>query len=727
MFPLLTEFRPQPKLLIYLIRHIARLLFIGSFLSITYAVQAQVLISESFKNATSSTFTLRGNAVLTANPSTGGDADGNGYLRLTANTRNQRGAVISNDVFPATQGFNISFDFFAYASSTTGADGFSVFLIDGSTTVADFVTGAYGSSLGYAPATTGSTTTAGATNGYLGIGLDEYGGFNTNNEGRTGGGSTFVRNTVALRGNAASNYALLTPTLTATNTGSPLGVTTTRAQAGAADYRRATINVTPTGGTFRVTVRLQNGTGLVTAINSFLLTTPPPATLRVGLAASTGSITNTHEIRNLYVVVPPTAADDNGVTPNNRALTLPILGNDNSATYDFDYNTIDLNPSTIAIDRSVAVSGGTFTVNTSTGTVTFTPSSSTTRGSYSIPYVVSTVPGTGPNAVLATATNPATITVQVGGSGADIATSINGPATVPPGSSFAYTITTTNIGTASASTIVPKLTLDQNLPLASPLPVGATYAGGVVTFPSTTALAANGGSVTYTVTFTAPASNSIVLATATATTASADANAANNNGTAANSKTATDVSRPLPVRLVNFKVRATTTAVQVTWRTASEENNAHFVVERSSDAINFVPLAQVAGQLTISQEFSYTYLDQTASQVVAPMLYYRLRQRDLDGTATLSPVQVIKWKLPQLGSLRCYPNPMHGQLTLDLTSWPTSSCTVQIIDLTGRSHYSQRLAGGEVHHLVLPALLIGTYVLQVQGAGQLQSTLLVQQ
>jgi hypothetical protein len=134
-----------------------------------------------------------------------------------------------------------------------------------------------------------------------------------------------------MRGNAASNYALLTTPLTASNTGSAPSVLADRAQSTSTDYRRATINVTPTGGTFRITVRLQNGTGVVTAINSFLLTTAPPLTLRLGLAASTGGVTNTHEIRNLYVVVPPTAVDDSGVTPNNTPITLNILGNDNPA------------------------------------------------------------------------------------------------------------------------------------------------------------------------------------------------------------------------------------------------------------------------------------------------------------------------------------------------------------------------------------------------------------
>jgi len=704
-----------------------------SGLGLPCVAKAQVLINESFRNATSSAFTLRNNAVLTANSASGvGDTDGNGYLRLTGNTTSQRGAVISNAAFSAAQGFNISFEFFAYANSTTGADGFSVFLIDGSTPVAGFTPGAFGSSLGYAPATTSTGTTPGATNGYIGIGLDEYGGFNTSNEGRTGGGTTFVRNTIAVRGNAASSYALLTPTLTASNSGGTIGVATTRAQAGSTDYRRATINVTPTGGTFRITVRIQNGTGVVTAINSFLLNTAPPPTLRLGLAASTGGLTNTHEIRNLYVVVPPTAADDNAVTPNNTPITLNILGNDNSASGSFDYNTIDLNPSTIGIDQTVTVNGsgggtGTFTVNPNTGTVLFTPNGTTALGSFTVPYVVSTVATTGTNAVPATPTNPATITVQVGGTGADIATSISGPATVQPGTSISYTITTTNVGTTSASTVVPRLTLDQNLTLTSPLPNGATYANGVLTFPPTSSLVAN-GSVTYTVIFTAPASTSTVAATASATTTSADANAANNNGTAANSRTNTDVSRPLGVQLVHFQARAAGSAVQVVWQTASEENNAYFVVERSTDGTNFVPLAQLEGQGTSAREMSYSYQDQPALPAVPTTLYYRLRQVDTDGTATLSPIQAVAWA-PQLGdlALHTYPNPMHGQLTVDLTNWPVAPCLVQLVDLAGRSHYRQVLKGGEVQQLAVPALATGTYVLRVQGPDRQQAKLVVQQ
>ncbi|UOR06951.1 hypothetical protein MUN82_07570 [Hymenobacter aerilatus] len=662
-----------------LLRKLTAILCVVSF---QLPLQAQVLINESFKNSTTTTFTLRNDAVLTANNGGGTtDTEGNGYLRLTSNGTNQRGAVISNAAFPAAQGFNISFEFFAYTASTSGADGFSVFLIDGATPLANFTPGAFGSSLGYAPATTGTTTTPGATNGYLGIGLDEFGGFNTNFEGRTGGGATYVRNTVAIRGNAAGGYALLTPVLTTSNAGGTIGVSTTRAQSTSTNYRRATISVTPTGGTYRIIVRIQNGTGLTTAINSFLLPTAPPATLRLGLAASTGSSTNTHEVRNLYVVVPPTAQDDNVVTPNNTPITISILDNDNAANSTFDYSTIDLDPSTIAIEQTRTVTGGTFRVNAN-GTVTFTPSGTGSVGAVSIPYLVSTnAVGTGTTAVPATPTNPATITVQVGGQGTDIATSVTAPRTVTPSSTITYTVTTTNIGTAAASTVRPTLTLSQGLSPVN-LPAAYSYANGVVTFPETSSLAAGTGSVSYTVSFTAPSTISTVTGTARATTSSTDVNANNNNGTAANSVALTDVSRPLPVELVHFKAVAAVDNVQLTWRTASERNNAYFQVESSLNGHTFSPVGRVRGHGTSSRPHDYAFTDASAAQYGSAVVYYRLRQVDGDGTETFSSVRAVQLQDGLLPArLQLVPNPAHAQVQVLEAS---TSTPIELLDLTGR-------------------------------------------
>ncbi|KAF2335446.1 L-type lectin family protein [Flavobacterium daemonense] len=129
------------------------------------------------------------------------DTAGNGYLRLTNNQQGQKGAVWwDNYSFPSAYGMNISFEYYDFGGN--GADGISFILFDASVTTVQM--GAYGGSLGYAQ----SGGENGFAQGYLGIGIDEFGNFATNTDGTTGGISRTPSN-VTLRGNENSGYSHL--------------------------------------------------------------------------------------------------------------------------------------------------------------------------------------------------------------------------------------------------------------------------------------------------------------------------------------------------------------------------------------------------------------------------------------------------------------------------------------------------------------------------------------
>ena len=117
--------------------------FLVLLLGPSHQAKAQFPRVESFQNGTATGFTLGGfpnSATLTAGSV---DPAGAGYLRLTTNATNQSGYAIDQGTFPAPNGFSISFEFFAYGG--TGADGFTVFLVDGAqTTAAAFRPGASG-------------------------------------------------------------------------------------------------------------------------------------------------------------------------------------------------------------------------------------------------------------------------------------------------------------------------------------------------------------------------------------------------------------------------------------------------------------------------------------------------------------------------------------------------------------------------------------------------------
>jgi hypothetical protein len=152
--------------------------------------QAATLLSETFQNATAPNWTFGGNPnppVLTASTI---DPAGQGWLRLTTSDQNQTGFVFNDLPVPSTNGFVINFDFAVFGGS--GADGFTFFLMDG--TVPAPYPGAFGGSLGYAQRETGALPAdpdvLGLSQGYVGIGFDEWGNYSNDNEGRQGGHCT---------------------------------------------------------------------------------------------------------------------------------------------------------------------------------------------------------------------------------------------------------------------------------------------------------------------------------------------------------------------------------------------------------------------------------------------------------------------------------------------------------------------------------------------------------
>ncbi len=458
---------------------------------------------ESFQNGSATGFVLGGSAILTS-----GNADpaNDGYLRLTTKSGNQSGFAIDASSFPAPNGFSISFEFFAYGG--TGADGFSVFLVDADqTTAATFTPGASGGSLGYAQKTQ-SPISNGVPHGYIGIGIDEFGNYSNPTEGRVGGPG-FTPDAVAIRGagdgRSNTDYPYLTgsPTLPFS-----LDVPARAIEEGDDDYRRAYIDVIPVvvGGntTYRITVRIQHGYAVQTAVRNF--TVPrPPNNLRIGFSGSTGGQTNTHEIRNLAIQQAPFLADDVASTNYNQSVSIDLLNNDlfNYATY--KPGSVDLNPRVAGPQQSLTTPQGVFEV-TPEGIVTFTPSG-TFAGVVTVPYTATDV--------LGVAGSPANITIIV--RGADIANSVSGPTAAGPGAQVQYTVTTSNLGPLPATNAVPTLQLPAGL--ADVVVSSGTYDSGtgLVTFgPSD--LASGGTPATNTVSFTAPTSGSVTGTTANTAT-----------------------------------------------------------------------------------------------------------------------------------------------------------------------------------------------------------------
>jgi hypothetical protein len=108
----------------------------------------------------------------------------------------------------------------------------------------------------------------------------------------------------------------------------------------------------------------------------------------------------------------------------------------------------------------------------------------------------------------------------------------------------------------------------------------------------------------------------------------------------------------LGVNLVNFTATPQGKLVELQWVTASEQDNDHFTVQRSADALTWQPLETVAGNGTATEQHTYTAYDDNP---LAGINYYRLAQYDHDGQVTFSGIKSVN--LLGTPNAVVYPNP----------------------------------------------------------------------
>ena len=252
-------------------------------------------------------------------------------LRLTKNSNNvATGLTLKNKVFKANQTkFKIKFKHYAYdGSSSKGADGIAIVFSDANITP---VAGAYGGSLGYAQRSSPNVEN-GFAGGWIGIGIDEYGNYSNNNEGRVGG-IGFTPQAVAIRGSYLENYLYLT----GTNSLIP-SISDGGSSVPSPGYTYTIeVDTTQTNKTI-ISVYRDIGSGDNVLINHYEYNSSnTPDYFRFSITASTGGQYNIHEIDDLEILaidcnstfVPPFTTnyqfDANETTRNDKNITTKIV------------------------------------------------------------------------------------------------------------------------------------------------------------------------------------------------------------------------------------------------------------------------------------------------------------------------------------------------------------------------------------------------------------------
>ena len=180
------------------------------------------------------------------------------------------------------------------------------------------------------------------------------------------------------------------------------------------------------------------------------------------------------------------------------------------------------------------------------------------------------------------------------------------------------------------------------------------------------------------------------------------------------------LSNVLPVKLLNFsgKYELAGNAL-LTWQSAIEINASYFLVQRSTDGINFTTIGK---QTAAGIAHNYSYSDALSSIGNTSTVYYRLVTVDVDGAKTNSSVVAIN--INRNNSFSIYPNPAKNIINVRTNNIAGYSLLV-ITDLSGRTVMTHKMQGNLVEQIALGTLAKGTYTVSIYSLSGIQSQKIV--
>lgn len=174
----------------------------------------------------------------------------------------------------------------------------------------------------------------------------------------------------------------------------------------------------------------------------------------------------------------------------------------------------------------------------------------------------------------------------------------------------------------------------------------------------------------------------------------------------------------LPVSYLSFDGVVNDKSVLLKWITAQEMNNSHFEVERSFDMNNYTTIGMVLdGFAANGTGKSYQFKDNAAELQGKTIVYYRLKQIDIDGKATYSKVLAVRMQAKAGVTMQASPNPFVENLNIRFNATETGIAQIRILNSYGQTLLSKQSPISKGYNNVqvdgLNGLAAGMYIAQL--------------
>ncbi len=178
----------------------------------------------------------------------------------------------------------------------------------------------------------------------------------------------------------------------------------------------------------------------------------------------------------------------------------------------------------------------------------------------------------------------------------------------------------------------------------------------------------------------------------------------------------------LPVKYLSFNANAYSSDVMLSWVTSDEINNNHFEVERSIDGISFIAIGKVLEGFVSGTRKSYLFKDLNVGVEVNGVVYYRLKQIDIDGKGTCTKTLAVKLNTTTV-DIQTFPNPFVESVNVRFNSNQSNTASIYILIINGQKIITQQAAVNKGNNTMqlnsVASLKRGTYILQLELDGKI--------
>jgi uncharacterized CHY-type Zn-finger protein len=147
--------------------------------------------------------------------------------------------------------------------------------------------------------------------------------------------------------------------------------------------------------------------------------------------------------------------------------------------------------------------------------------------------------------------------------------------------------------------------------------------------------------------------------------------------------------------IITFKATLQSQQTKLDWTVLCEQEVDYFVVERSTDGVNFSQADIIPGRAIVNVAESYSATDDVGL-VTADVIYYRLKTVSRSGKIKLSNIIVLYRNRKGMTEVQILPNPVRSRLQLLVSSELSTVGQIYIVDATGKivQKYTENILQG---------------------------------